>query len=365
MKKIAIRKIKDIYNLKYKYETYDEITIYTQELKYKGVLRYAFKYAYWSLRIHGKLTILDEAHRSYGKKVNYIDFWQIRHELFNSLKGKVELIALDNENGKLELLKKSSEKSNNGISFCIVFSGSAKEIPLLKQSIDSIVEMNIDSEKYEIVVLGSSDFKFYSLSNNYPQAIPLRYLPYDFEQTTRLLITKKKNYMLDNAKYNIVSINHTRIAYAKDFYKKLIDRNFDLITTKIIGNVKGKNYSFLDFGLIGDYDILKPSKVQTFVGNFIDRNYMFLMRNRVPFIDGGLTIFNKNNTSAVRYNENIAWGEAEDVELCSTAYHDGLLIDYFDDIVCESKVLKFIPIESIKGKVKRVYLLFLAKMGLK
>lgn len=360
-----IKTIEDIYGLKYKYETYDEVTIHTKTLKYDGVLRYAFKYALWSLKTNGKLIIVDEAHRSYGKKVDYIDFWQVRHELFNSLKDKVELMTLENENGKLEVLKKSPEKNNIGISFCIVFSGNEQEIPLLKQSIQSIIDMDINCSNYEIIISGPSDFKFDIHFNAYPQTLPLRYLEYDFEQTTRLLITKKKNYMLDNAKYNIVSINHTRIVYSKDFYKKLIDRNFDLITTKIVGNVKGKNYSFLDFGLISDYDMAKLSKVQTFVGKFINKDYMYFLHNRVPFIDGGLTIFNKENMSTVRYNENIAWGEAEDVELCATAYHNGLLIDYFDDIVCESKVLKFIPVESVKVKIKRKLLIFLAKIGLK
>lgn len=360
-----VNNIESIYDMQYIYNVYDDITINTKKLKYTGALRYAFKYALWALKIGGKLIINDEPFQNQGFSTKRVDFWQIRHEFFKSLKDDIQLISLDDKQGYIEVLKTKESYINSGFSFGIVFSGNASEVEQLTKSIQSILtNESIEKYQYEIIVCGPSDFDANSYISQFENQ-NIRYLVFDFEANAkRLLITQKKNHLYASCKYNIVAINHTRILYAKDYMIKIFDKKFDVFTPKVIVKQDDRWYKYLDFGLIGSYDLskLNPSAVLTSV--VLNDDVLFFMRKKVPYLDGGITVFNKDIIVNTPYNPHLAWGEAEDVDMCALLYLQGYLLDYDENIVHKSLTNKTSFKIDYKFKIKKLLRDYLVKKGL-
>lgn len=364
MNKFNLTSMDDIYTIQYVYETYDEIIINTKKLKYTGTLRYAFKYALWALKVGGKLIVNDEPFKDYGFSTKRIDFWQIRHEFFKFLKDDIELIELDDKKGYIEAIKTKESYVNNGFSFGIVFSGSESEKEQLTKSIQSILDNDeLDKYDYEIIICGPSYFDSEFYLKQFAD-FNIKYITFDFEPNAkRLMITQKKNYLYENCKYNIAAINHTRILYAKDFIKKTFDKKFDVFTPKVMVEQDGKWYKYLDFGLIGSYDLSKMNPKAVLTSVILDDDVLNFMQKRVPYIDGGLTIFNKNIIQSP-YNKYLSWGEAEDVDMCELVYLRGNLLDYNENIVNKSLTNKTSFKVEYKFKIKKFIRDSLVKKGL-
>ena len=90
--------------------------------------------------------------------------------------------------------------------------------------------------------------------------------------------------------------------------------------------------------------------------------YLKHYSNRVPYIDGGLNIFNKNNIVEPPYSNVLEWGEAEDLDLACRLYHQGNLIDYYDDLVSYSLTDKIHAKDNfLKKVIRRITRFFLKK----
>ncbi|MDD2367946.1 MAG: hypothetical protein PHQ90_01510 [Sulfuricurvum sp.] len=359
----TIRAIEDIYTIQFVYDQYDEVVIDTSLLKYLGVMRYAIKYAFWALKINGSLIIEEDFSKNSKASHKRIAFWQVRLEFFKSLGDDIELVELDDSKGYLKAKKIQDRYTNNGFSFGIIYGAANNEEEQLTNSILSILEnINLNHYEYEILICGPSNFE----ANDYLTQFNSKniyYIPYDLTSNKRFLITAKKNYLFLQTKYNIVAISHTRILYAKDFAMETFKKKFDLSTTKVLVDQKGSKEKYLDFSLITSYDIIKYPVDGIPAGN-ITHDFLYYMQKRVPYIDGGLTIFNKNIILESPYNDKIAWGEAEDVEMCASMYFKGLLIDYFDSIESESSTCKIKIKTSLRYKIKRYISNFLIRNGL-
>jgi hypothetical protein len=105
---------------------------------------------------------------------------------------------------------------------------------------------------------------------------------------------------------------------------------------------KKKEFKYLDISFINNYQEIQygASRRGTIAGENIDSDYLHWYRKRVPFIDGGLNIFNKNLIKEPPYNSFISWGEAEDVDVCNRLFQQGVLIDFLPDIKCYSATNK-------------------------
>lgn len=336
-----IQNIKNVYEIQYVYDKYNYITINTKKLKYTGMLRYAFKYALWALKVGGEIEIIDEPFRDFGFSTKWIDFWQIRHELFKSLKNDIEILELDDKRGLIKVKKINESYINNGFSFGIVFSGSEGEKEQLSKSIHSILNnKDLNKFNYEVIICGPSNFDSESYLEQFI-SFNVKYLLFDFElNAKRLMITQKKNYLYENCQYSIVAINHTRILYADDFMMKTFDKKFDVFTPKVMVEENGKWYRYLDLGLIGSFNTSKVNSASVMSSIYLNDEILYFMKKRVPYIDGALSVFNKKLIS-LPYNENIAWQEAEDIDLSMNLINKGYLISYFYDIQNISLVSKF------------------------
>lgn len=354
----GIEKIKDHYTK----SLFDEIVIEKSKIKNQGVFRWALKYAFWNLKVSGTLKIIDSSYKNLSKKKKKIDFWQTKREVFKTLKDDVKSISLDNE--EIILQKNSDLKYiNSGVSLGIVFSGSKDEEHMLFRCLDNILVSVLNSYNidYEVLVCGPSDYQIDSLLEKY-STLKLRYVIYDNPmENGRFMIGKKKNHLYEQAKFNIVSILHTRILLNDLFLKTIISKKFDLLSPRVLAKEGDKMFDYISYHLISSYDLTASADTVLIAQHFHDK-YLYFMKGRYPYIDGGICIFNKNSLNILPYNQHIAWGEAEDVESANRAYCNGYLLDYDPHLQCLSYTKKFILKPSLR---KRIFIfLLLIKVGI-
>jgi hypothetical protein len=358
-----VSNIKDIYFLKTNTGFFNKITIDTRQLKYQGVLRHAIVYALNRLSTGGILEVIDEPFRTFSISKSNIDFWQVKLETFRVLKDRVEILEADKKTGHI-VLRKRQEKElfPKGFSFGIVFGG--PDEALLKTAVDSILANPfLQSVPYEIIIGGPSAVdarQLLGLWQNHPQ---IRYLEADIADTPRVMICQKKNKLFEACRFSLVTISHTRISFPQDYAEKLWNTIVEMATPKVVLAQNGEKY--LDFFLFHNYnDFIRTGKSHILGLQNIDDDYLYYMTNRVPGIDGGINIFNKNIVPAAPYNEYVAWGEAEDVELAATLFQHGILIDYLPDITCFSQTNKInIRFKALKKPFRMLYKYLWLKKG--
>lgn len=364
MAQFKVNKISDLYHLKENKHQYSEIFLDASFLHSLNLVRYALKYAIWNLPINGKVVIKTNPHKSFGFRKDYVDFWQTSVELGNALKDQINITHFDKKKGEIEFEKIKEDYENSGVTLGIVFSGRDEELEVIGIALKSLLDQEgIDKIPNEIILCGPENYNITKISELGIDISKIIFLPCEFPTKPRLMITVKKNEIIKQAKYNIVSISHGRISFPSNYIEELYKRKLDLITPKVIARKGDKCFPFLDLGLIGSYDIYKPATNRSISGPFIKSNYLSQFKYRVPYVEGSVTVFNKNSCP-ILYNENVAWGEAEDVEISARAYYNGKLIDYFDDLICQTNSMKYDPEQTLKEKLKHNIIKWLIDRGL-
>ena len=364
MDQFQVKSSKDLYHVKQSDNSYSEIILDAKLLHQNNLLRYGLKYALWNLPVNGKLTINTNPHLSFGFKKDYIDFWQTSLEIGNSLKNQVSITEFNKKKGIISLVKNQELYKNNGVTLGVVFSGIKEEVEVITIALKSLLSQEgMDEIPHEIVLCGPKGYDLSTFQEKGVDITKVKFLACDFPTSPRIIITIKKNAIINQAKYNIVSISHGRISFPSYYLKELFKRKFDLITPKVIAKKGDKEFPFLDIGLIGSYDIYKTAVKRSISGPFIKKDYLSQFKYRVPYIEGSVTVFNKE-TCPILYNENVAWGEAEDVEISARAYYDGALLDYFDDLICQTNTMKYDPELNFKAQLKHNILSWLIDRGL-
>ena len=363
MVQFQVKSLQDLYYLKQCNQSYSEIILDAKFLHKNNLLRYGLKYALWNLPVNGKFTINTNPHLSFGFKKDYIDFWQTSLEIGNSLKNQVSITNFDKKKGVISLTKNQELYKNNGVTLGVVFSGRDEEVDVIAIALNSLINQEAINEiPNEIILCGPQGYDLSRFQNKGVNIAKIKFLACDFPTSPRIMITIKKNAIINQAKHNIVSISHGRISFPSNYLKEIFKRKFDLITPKVIAIKGGKEFSFLDIGLIGSYDIYKNAVKRSISGPFIKSDYLSQLKHRVPYIEGSVTVFNKE-TCPILYNENVAWGEAEDVEVSARAYYEGALLDYFDDLICQTNTMKYDPELNFKAQLKHNILSWLIDKG--
>ncbi len=357
MNSITINSLQDLYIIKEVSEYYDEITINLDKLKTDGLIRHAVKYSNYALRAGGLMIIYSSPFESYVLKRNKIDFWQVKYEIFGSLKDAIEIAEVNATEGKLILRKKKNLYNYSGISFGIVFSGNKEEEKQLIRSIDSIRQnKELKRVKYEVLVSGPTVYDLAAIINEFP-GFNIKYIPLDISTHPRLMICEKKNLLYQCAQYSLVVISHSRIMFSEDFVQGLTRFPVEMATPAVYFRDNGKDYKYLDVAFISSYqDLQLGAKRSTIAGENIQQDYLHWYRKRVPFIDGGLNVFNKNVIPEPPYNNYISWGEAEDVDLCNRLFQNGVLIDYLPALKCYSATCKLTGYSNLKKLARKLFI---------
>lgn len=183
------------------------------------------------------------------------------------------------------------------ITFGIVTDGSSPEN--MEKVVSSINKLNITN--YEILIVGDSEI----FETNNTKKIY-------FDETIKVgWITKKKNLISQNAKYEIIVFLHDYYLFDLDWYKEMLNfgDNFDVCMNQIT-NIDGSRYhdwvlwvennSFLDKYVEKSRVTLIPYKYKKFL------KYMY--------VPGGYWIAKREFMIKNPLNEELVWGQAEDVE---------------------------------------------------
>lgn len=141
---------------------------------------------------------------------------------------------------------------------------------------------------------------------------------------SRIPISKKKNCIIEEARYNNLVIFHDRFSFPADWYENILKHGnyFDGFCIKIV-----------------DEDTEKQ-RVQDWIGTSLyhyefkklfKKNLMLNYNEWLPNwnINGGFMIIKKHLISRVKLNPFLHWGEAEDGDLCRRLDADGFCLTLF------------------------------------
>ena len=180
-------------------------------------------------------------------------------------------------------------------SFVIVTSGQYPE--LVDRVIDSIEAQRIP--KYQIVVLGGDD----------PHRKRVTFVPFD-ESQKKAHITKKKNIGTEYAKYDNIVYLHDYISLLPGWYEgmKRFGDDWYVCMTKVL-NVDGTRYR--------DWVVDPTVDTSAQIGENAGRNRLLpysAALNSIQYISGAYWIAKKGVMTEFPLNEDLVWGEGEDIE---------------------------------------------------
>ena len=181
-------------------------------------------------------------------------------------------------------------------------------VPKVNQIIDAIEEENIP--EYEIIIVG--DFAWERKNT--------RVIKFD-ETVKKGWITRKKNIITEEAKHDIIVYTHDYIRPVRGFYKGWLKFGDDWdIAMNVVKNYNGARYR--DWVVLDDPRV-KPGWVQKEPwcppGGKIREGRSFFppydyKDTKYMYISGGYWVAKKHVMQEEPLNEDVVWGQAEDVE---------------------------------------------------
>tara|TARA_B100001057_G_C22853779_1_gene951978 strand:- start:2085 stop:2783 length:699 start_codon:yes stop_codon:yes gene_type:complete len=184
-------------------------------------------------------------------------------------------------------------------SFGIITSGQNEE--LIKKIINSIIIQQIDN--FEIIIVGGNNSDYFNAAN-------IIHIPFD-ESLKKGWITRKKNLITQSSKFENIVYMHDYIILENGWYEGFIKfgNNFKIVTNKIYN---------LDNSRFRDWTLWNESDNLEIVGRKVDLNlllpYFVTSLSNKMYISGAYWVAKKSVMSKYELNEQLSWGEAEDVE---------------------------------------------------
>jgi hypothetical protein len=181
-------------------------------------------------------------------------------------------------------------------------------LPRVNQIIDAIEQEEIP--EYEIIIVGD-----YAGSRNKTRVVK-------FDETVkRGWITRKKNIITEEAKHDIIVYTHDYIRPVRGFYKGWLKFGDDWdIAMNVVKNYNGARYR--DWVVLDDPRV-KPGWVQKEPwcppeGKIREGKSFFpsydYKDTKYMYISGGYWVAKKHVMQEEPLNEDVVWGQAEDVE---------------------------------------------------
>ena len=167
--------------------------------------------------------------------------------------------------------------------------------PNVNTIIESIVSQNIP--EYEIIVVGGKKIK-------HPN---VRYIPFDNPVKDRW-ITKMKNIITENAKYDNIVYMHDYISLTEGWYNEFVKfgDDWDICMNRMVNENWGRYRDWTMF----------PDKVEDII---VNRSHVLLpydvyWMQKYMYISGAYWVAKKHVMISEPLDERLVWGEAEDVE---------------------------------------------------
>ena len=177
---------------------------------------------------------------------------------------------------------------------------------------------NLDVSNYEIIVVGKCNVE------------GIKIISFD-ETKKRNWITKKKNLITENSKYENIVFIHDYIEFCDGWYEGMLSfpQDFDILTNKIL-NIHGKRFRdwclFTGF-LAGCYNVHKHKNCDEIIKTGCLLPYEMISNeklNKYIYLSGQYFIVKKEVMIKYPLNENLVWAHGEDVEWCERVSNEYL-----------------------------------------
>ena len=204
--------------------------------------------------------------------------------------------------------------------FGIITSGDADTY--IYKIIESIVKNNIPN--YEIIIVGHT---------NIEETSKIKKIYFD-ENIKKGWITRKKNIIVNNAKYENIVLLHDYVTLTDGWYKGFLHfgNDFEFCITKITNNDGKRFRDYTLFPYEVDYLNIFYSPGKEIDSYFYDNcllPYDFknnIKTNKYMYISGSYYIIKKNIAMKYLLDENLIWGRGEDVEYSKRLQSNGVII---------------------------------------
>ena len=250
--------------------------------------------------------------------------------LFFQKNYSLEYFDLWNENIRIEITKNISTRNENDLienwTFWIITNW--ERIEWIEKVIQSILKQEIPN--FEIIICWKLIDK--SIIEKYN----LKYVEFT-EKDEIWWITRKKNLVVQNAKYENLMIMHDKIILDDNWYNWMQKywNNFESLSC-ITKNIEGKRYSDWKVVLWKDLYFIKNkiySKIRKNVDKWVYKESLWFDQYYLNYNDwdvhssivGHFNILKKRIASKVQWDENLYWNCAEDVALSSDIHANGFL----------------------------------------
>jgi len=192
-----------------------------------------------------------------------------------------------------------------------IITGGGNEL-YITEIINSIYSLNIP--KYEIIVVGSCNLQ---LPN-------LRVFNFDESIKSRAWISKKKNLITHHANFENIVYTHDYIKFDSNFYTGWLEYGdkFNACMNKIY-QINGERFRDWLLWLPGCAEIYLPELKQT-RGCLLP--YTCTEFSKIMYFSGSYFVAKKKIMKEIPLNEDLCWGQGEDVEW-SFRYRDKYVFD--------------------------------------
>ncbi len=187
----------------------------------------------------------------------------------------------------------------------------------LQDTIDSIHSQNIPN--YEIIIIGDCIFTPHS-----------NIIHISFDETIKTgWITKKKNIIYQQAKYENLVILHDYFSFDKGWYEGFLKfgNNWDWGVCKIFkkDNTRFRDYSLFPYFNWWSGKSFNPEKTNNLLPYDFISNKKW---NKYMYISGGFYFIKKHIALQFPLNENLVWGQGEDIDLTIRLHNSDILISF-------------------------------------
>lgn len=191
----------------------------------------------------------------------------------------------------------------------------------INKIIQSIINNNIP--KYEIIIVGNSKIE----CNDIIKIINFN------ENYKKNWITRKKNIVALNSKYENIVMLHDYIELQNDWYDGFVKygNDFDWCITKIINNngARFRDYTLFPYNV--DFHEIKynPTIIDAYFGEHCLLPYDFtntIKTNKYMYISGSYYVIKKSIATKYLLDENRVWGQSEDVEYSKRLHNNNIII---------------------------------------
>jgi hypothetical protein len=305
----------------------ESIHIRTHRLKYRGLLLHALKYAFWALKPGGELVIEDSGPSEDFTSPFTIPFSLVRMVTFQALGSETKTLEIDITRNLIRLQRVVKPPSNSWQAGVII-SGNPSETDNLIKCIEGLAAQPELQHTDGILLCGP--YGANKILNDMPGKGFLRMVPYEYSESKYFPICEKKNHLIHAMTADRFVILHTRIRLDPNVLRHA-PKEFDIAAPQIWTESGGLRRAHIsctiqDAGL--PYRYSRISNLGTRSGG----DPRLQMGKRQPFVDGGAFFASRRAYLNCPLNNQLGWGDSEDVEWCNRALSMGLLVDYWPDV---------------------------------